>query len=251
MKNIPALIFVSGLLLVGIYDLAVGNDEKTQGQKDKHYALPGLDHGLLQSPINILSAQSKTGKHNVTFKYKDEINKVKNLGHTVQLDFAHGNTITFDNKTYEFKQLHFHTPSEHLIDGITYPMEMHIVNTLTGQNKGDIPEYFVMAFHFKMGKENKFISEFINLIPKDANQTQDIVPGIIKLKDLFDQNPREEITSYYHYKGSLTTPPFTESVHWYVLKKIFDASPEQIRQINQIEGDNARHIQARYGRAVK
>ncbi|MCP4265745.1 MAG: carbonic anhydrase family protein, partial [Candidatus Brocadiaceae bacterium] len=58
------------------------------------------------------------------------------------------------------------------------------------------------------------------------------------------------LKSYFFYKGSLTTPPYTESVKWFVMKTIIDASPEQIQQINKIEGDNARRIQALYGRSV-
>ena len=143
---------------------SLNNNQKTGSRE---YLIPGLDHGLLQSPINILSKQTEAGRHNITLNFKDEINKVDNLGHTIQLDFKEGNTITIDQKTYEFKQLHFHTPAEHLIDGITYPMEMHMVNTL----RGGTAEYMVVAFHFKMGKENKFINEFLNLIPEDENQS--------------------------------------------------------------------------------
>jgi len=221
--------------------------EHNQKSKSRTYLIPGLDHGLLQSPINILSKQTETGRHNITVNIKDEINKVENLGHTVQLDFQEGNTITIDQKTYEFKQIHFHTPAEHLIDGITYPLEMHIVNQLPG----DKPEYAVFAFHFKMGEENKFIDEFLNLIPKEEHQSKEIETGIVKLRDLFGKNPREEWNSFYSYKGSLTTPPFTESVQWFVVKKIFDASPGQIKKINMVQGDNARHIQAEYNRTIR
>lgn len=222
-------------------------DKQNQKSESRKYLIPGLDHGLLQSPINILSKQTETGRHNITVNFKDEINKVDNLGHTIQLDFEEGNTITIDQKTYEFKQIHFHTPAEHLIDGITYPMEMHIVNELIG----DRIEYAVVAFHFKMGKESKFINEFLSLIPKDENQSKEIETGIVKLRDLFGENPREEWDSFYSYKGSLTTSPYTESVNWFVVKKIFNASPDQIKKINMIEGDNARHIQAEYNRTIR
>ena len=218
----------------------------SQGLETKKYLMPGLDHRLLQSPINILSAETETGRHDITVNIKDEITKVENLGHTVQLDFKECQTITIDQKTYEFKQIHFHTPAEHLIDGITYPMEMHIVNRLLGGKA----EYAVFAFHFKMGKENKFIDEFLNLIPKDENQLKEVATGIVKLRDLFGENPREEWGKFYNYKGSLTTPPYTESVNWFVVKKIFTASPDQIKKINTIEGDNARHIQADHNRAI-
>jgi len=55
----------------------------------------------------------------------------------------------------------------------------------------------------------------------------------------------------YHYKGSLTTPPYTETLDWLVVKTIQQASPEQIRRINLIEGDNARRVQALYERKVE
>jgi carbonic anhydrase len=223
-------------------------------KKESLYSLPGLKHGLLQSPINILSEHSEEGKHNVTFNFKDEIDNVQNLGHTVQLGFEPGSTVNVDGKTFDFKQIHFHTPAEHLIDGITYPMEMHVVNTLAGQAEEDTTEYLVFSFLFKMGKENKFIKEFIDLIPGDKNESEDISTGTVNLKDLMTYNPaynpKKTLKSYFFYKGSLTTPPYTESVNWFVMKTIIDASPVQIQQINKIEGDNARRIQALYGRSV-
>ncbi len=223
-------------------------------KKEALYSLPGLKHGLLQSPINILSDQSETGEHNVTFNFKDKINKVQNLGHTVQLDFEPGSTVHVDDKIFEFKQIHFHTPAEHLIDGITYPMEMHVVNTLAGQAEEETTEYLVFSFLFRMGKENEFIKEFIDLIPGDKNESEDISTGTVNLRNLITYNPaynpKEVMKSYFFYKGSLTTPPYTESVNWYVMKTIIDASPDQIQQINKIQGDNARRIQAIYGRPV-
>jgi len=226
----------------------------THHKKETLYTLPGLKHGLLQSPINILSDQSERGKHNVTFNFKDQINKVQNLGHTVQLDFEAGSTVNVDGKIFEFKQIHFHTPAEHLIDGITYPMEMHVVNTLVGQTEEETTEYLVLSFLFKMGKENKFIDEFIRLIPGVKDESEDVSTGTVNLRKLIDNNPdynREKVlNSYFSYKGSLTTPPYTESVNWFVMNTIIDASPEQIQQINKIQGDNARRIQAQYGRPV-
>ncbi len=67
------------------------------------FALPGLDHGLIQSPINILT---KTVEHvdnrAITVRYKDEVNAVANLGHTIQLHFAEGSTIIANEKTFNF-----------------------------------------------------------------------------------------------------------------------------------------------------
>ncbi len=213
-----------------------------------NYISPGLDHGLIQSPINILSAEANSlNSHKITLNFQDKINAIENLGHTIQLDFEEGSTISVDGMTFNFMQMHFHTPSEHLIDGMTFPMELHVVNYFPPANQNDTPHYLVIAVLFKMGKENKFISEFLNMIPKEANTKTKLATGHVKLLDLLSNNLNE---NFYHYKGSLTTPPYTESVSWFVLKTIIEASPEQIHTINNIEGNNARHIQGRYGRIV-
>lgn len=215
------------------------------------YTLPGLEHGLSQSPININSQMTEGGdSHEIVMNFKDEINKVDNLGHTVQLDFKKGSSITADDETFDFIQCHFHTPSEHLIDGMTYPMEMHIVNTMSDQPEDATTEYLVISALFKEGKENKFIAEFLNSIPKEEKSSTDMEVGSVKLADLFGNASEELLGQYYFYKGSLTTPPFTESVRWYVSKHIFEASEAQIEAINKIEGNNARHVQATYGRTV-
>lgn len=150
---------------------------------------------------------------------------------------------------YSTKQFHFHTPSEHLIDGVTYPMEMHIVNVLKDSNETNQPQYLVIGLLFKMGRENKFIREFLNLVP--AEEGKDNVPaGSVHFEDLFNDIPKTESAHYYSYKGSLTTPPYSETVSWILRKYILEASPEQIRTIEKREGNNARHIHALYSRKV-
>ena len=229
----------------------ITNEQHSTVQQIENYILPGLDHGLLQSPINIYSFKEKNlNKHKVTVHYQDKIKAIENLGHTVQLDFAEGSTITHNGLTYDFKQMHFHTPSEHLIDGMTFPMEMHIVNSIPAQNENDVPRYLVIAILFKMGQANKFIDEFLNLIPKNEHSIIRLKPGTVKLNDLFSGTVQQEFQSFYHYLGSLTTPPYTESVDWFIFKHIIEASPEQIESISAIEGNNARHIQGLFGRTV-
>jgi carbonic anhydrase len=214
------------------------------------YILPGLDHGFEQSPINIISTAMESGHHSITMYFKDEVNKIENLGHTVQLDFAEGSIIVQDDTTFAFKQCHFHTPSEHLIDGMTFPMEMHIVNIMPNEDSTATPQYLVIGVLFKEGRENKFIADFLKSIPKEEGESASLKAGKVKLADLVGVIPKEVKGHYYHYKGSLTTPPFTESVRWYIAKHIFEASAAQIEEINVVEGNNARHVQAVYGRVV-
>lgn len=213
------------------------------------YALPGLDHGLVQSPVNILSHDAVHGKHHVALHYDHTApNFIVNKGTTIELDFPTGASIAYDGKDYDLEQLHFHTPSEHQIDGVTYPMSMHIVNRMHAAHADGKPHYLVIAILFKMGGMNDFIASFLEAVPVEPGATAELEPGVVYLEELF---PGREMPRYFHYRGSLTTPPHTETVEWLVLKDIQEASPEQIRRINAIEGDNARHVQALYGRAVE
>ena len=217
---------------------------------EQGYALPKFDDGPAQSPINILSSYTEKDNHKIAIRSNGEINAVENLGHTIQLDFADESTTTVDGRIYKFKQLHFHTPSEHLVDGMTFPMEMHMVNVSKDQKDTLKSVYTVIAILFKMGKENKFIKEFLNAVPADENEKVTLQPGLVKLDDLFAGIPKNELESYYHYSGSLTTPPYTESVDWIIRKYIFEASPEQVVAIEKMEGDNARHVHALYDRKI-
>jgi carbonic anhydrase len=260
MKKLQKISFLLAFLAISSFSVAQVAPTKSNEIKDtapdaktkvqQGYALPGLDHGFEQSPINIISSKTDSGKHKITMHYKDEINKIENLGHTVQLDFQAGSNVTVDGETFDFKQCHFHTPSEHLIDGQTFPAEMHIVNIMPNVDKKATPQYLVFGVLFKEGKENKFIADFLNSIPKEEKETIEVKAGVVKLSDLFGNVSKGIKGHYYHYKGSLTTPPFTESVRWYITKHIFEASAEQIEAINKIEGNNARHVQALYGRMI-
>ncbi len=214
------------------------------------YALPRSGDQLAQSPINILSDSviNDPGQP-VALTFNTGITAIENLGHTIQLDFKDGSTTMAGGKTYFSKQFHFHTPSEHLIDGMTFPLEMHIVNVSKESTADHIPKYMVIALLFKMGHENKFLKEFINAIP--AGEEKDTLPaGAVNFGDLFNAIPKNE-GAYYTYKGSLTTPPYSETVDWVIKKYILEASPEQINTIEKMEGDNARHVQALHARKVE
>ncbi len=217
---------------------------------EQGYALPRMNEGDAQSPVDIISTGLLTHtSHKTDLKFSGSINAVDNLGHTIQVDFAKGSITMFNGNPYELKQLHFHTPSEHLIDGMTFPMEMHIVSKLNDSVKSG-STYTVLGILFRIGGENKFLKEFIGSVPheegKDTLNQQNV-----KLTDFFSEIPKAEKQAYYTYQGSLTTPPFTESVNWIVSKRIFEASEEQIATIEKLEGNNARHVHALNSRKIE
>ena len=255
-KNTTSLlILLASLLLVSCANFKqvenIVDDSGSPHSKTGLYILPELDHGHMQSPINIRSFKEKANNsHEITFNYKDEIKAVENLGHTVQLDFEAGSTVSYEGIKYNFKQMHFHTPSEHLVDGMTFPMEMHIVSTTKPKDKSITPRYLVLGILFKEGQNNKFLDEFLDKIPKDEHTLAPLEIGTVRLDDLLYSDKLHDIKNFYHYQGSLTTPPYTQTVQWFVFKHIMEASPQQIEAINAIEGNNARHIQGIFARSI-
>jgi carbonic anhydrase len=93
------------------------------------------------------------------------------------------------------------------------------------------------------------LKEFLNAIPEEEHSSS-LPPGKVNFGDLISMIPKNVVSGYYSYKGSLTTPPYSESVTWIVHKYILEASPEQIFTIEKLEGDNARHVQALHARKV-
>jgi carbonic anhydrase len=217
---------------------------------EQGYALPKMHDGMTQSPVDIISYSVQNDlTHRLIVKLSGSIDAVENLGHTVQVDFAPGSAILINGNVYNLKQLHFHTPSEHLIDGMTYPMEMHIVGKANDSIKLAIPEYTVVGVLFRIGHENKFIREFLDAIPKSEGKNT-LDSQHVHIADLFMDSPKSDMNSYFNYQGSLTTPPYTESVNWVLQRRIFEASEEQIRAIEKLEGNNARHVRALNGRKI-
>lgn len=213
---------------------------------EETYVIPEIDQGLIQSPINIITEDLITANHHIDPNYKPTHEEIIHKKHTVEVEYDPGSFIVFDDIKYTCNQFHFHTPSEHLIDGVTYPMELHLVHSeYDEKTQNDL--YFVISVLFKMGEKNDFIDRLIQDIPKKVGKVTEHEDVFYNISDLIGN----ELKDYYHYTGSLTTHPYTETVNWAVLEHILEASPEQISFINQTEGNNARHIQSVNGRKIE
>jgi carbonic anhydrase len=204
------------------------------------YLAPETTEGQSQSPINIVSSRAAAGKQKVLFHYQSSKEHIDNLGHTVKVTYDEGSSLEYDGHRFDLVQFHFHTPSEHLLDGVTYPMEMHLVHA-----EHDRPDQLlVVGVLFKEGASNPLIEELIGNVPEHAGEHVD------KETQLDVRLVLKRRQGYFHYSGSLTTPPYSETVTWLVSDQTYDASAEQIEALNRIEGNNARHIQALNARAI-
>ena len=196
--------------------------------------------GASQSPINInfnKLVEANLGK--IDFNYKEATPKIINNGHTIQVDYQNGSEIKVGDDNYKLQQFHFHAPSENMVNGKPYQMEMHLVHK---NDKGDLA---VVAVFFNEGESNAELQKAWDFMPKTAGSNAMISNISLNATKLL---PKEQ--KFAHFKGSLTTPPCSEGVSWFVMKQPMQASREQIGAFLQTIGENARPVQALNNRFV-
>jgi len=193
--------------------------------------------GKHQSPIDIESPSGNAKLLPIKFHYQDADTVVVNNGHTVQLNFPRGNFVEIDGDHFDLKQLHFHTPSEHKVSGAGYDLEMHLVH----QNaQGHLA---VVGVLFEEGPANKALAKLWSELPSSGEKLPE--PLLMNPKSLLP--PRQV---YYHYPGSLTTPPCSEGVAWYVLTQPTTISSKQHEVFTKVIQFNSRPVQAINGRTL-
>ena len=204
---------------------------------DPAYHLCG--DGTMQSPIDLYRA-SESNLPSLQIDYKSTALKIVNNGHTAQVNYAPGSTLTVGTKKYRLLQFHFHTPSEHTKSGNAFPLEGHLVHI------NDNNQLAVLGVFIRVGDTtNSFLKPIFDNIP--ATEGEKDVEGVtVNVTGLL---PREH--DYYTYAGSLTTPPCSEGVSWMVLENSVSVSKEQLEQFRHIFEGNARPVQPLNGRSIK
>ncbi|MBN2891362.1 MAG: carbonic anhydrase family protein [Bacteroidales bacterium] len=193
--------------------------------------------GEVQSPINITGAVLGSNLSAIEFNYTTTETEIENNGHTIEFVCNAGNKINIGGTEYELLQFHYHGLSEHTVNSNHYPLEVHFVHKASNGN------YAVIGIFFEEGAENTLFAEFLNNFPTEEGTYADTTE--IHLFELLPENK-----SYFYYNGSLTTPPCSEIVNWYVLQTPLTASATQISQFSDILDNNYRNVQNLNGRSI-
>jgi len=196
--------------------------------------------GRNQSPIDLV-ADVHAGLPELNFNYHSSPLNELNSGHTIQQNVQPGSylTITGRDVKYELLQFHFHSPSEHTINGKPYAMEMHFVH------KGKDGLLSVVGVMIEEGGEHPVLNKLWSFMPEN---TGDVSQQPIGIEETNLLPPTRE---YYAYGGSLTTPPCSEGVAWIILKTPIEASAEQIARFKERVGANTnRPVQPHNARLI-
>lgn len=198
--------------------------------------------GNRQSPINIPSQSTVPAQLPILrFQYQKERIAAVNNGHTIQHNEKRGSFLHVGDRVYALEQFHFHVPSEHTIDGRHADMEIHFVHK--SEKLGDVVVVAVMVYadSSKPAVDIPLYTE----IPKQINE-------VAEAKDIY-RNPADLLPldhRYFTYRGSFTTPPCTEGVHWIVMKSPVVIRPEVLAAFKRAIGSNNRPVQNHNDREI-
>jgi carbonic anhydrase len=209
--------------------------------------------GQAQSPININSSATVCVRHGeeaarqfrIDFHYADNVSNMTliNTGNTLKVkgDLGYvtiGGCNPCNGQEYRVKQFRFHAPSEHTIDTTAtksgaYVMELQIYHQKVGST--GLNDIVAVSILFYVQPEGGFPNWFLdninwNILPTTKGQATALTGGV-NLRKLDEALVKGE---YYTYKGSLTTPPCTESVQWFVMKTPLGVTQSQLNSIQAV-----------------
>lgn len=199
------------------------------GDLSPEFTLCGV--GTEQTPIDLTGADQQD-LTDVVFEYQAAPLQVLNNGHTIQMPSDGASSISVDGTSFELAQFHLHTPSEHTVDGEYFAGELHLVHQ---DADGGLA---VVAVLLEEGAENEAIAPILANLPTEVDQEVEAVGVTLDPLDLLPEN---RLT--FQYTGSLTTPPCSEDVNWFVLTTPVEMSETQIDAFEDVMGHNNRPLQ--------
>ena len=186
--------------------------------------------GSQQSPIDIV-APVKSQLPPLKLGWAKGADSIVNNGHTIQLNFAEGSTLSVGESKYKLLQVHFHRPSEHMVAGRSFPMEAHFVH------RADSGALAVVGVLMSTGKSNAAFARVAATMPAKEGPAAKADAGF---------NPNEMLPrklGYYRYPGSLTTPPCSETVEWLLLNTPITVAEADVAAFAKLYPLNARPVQ--------
>ena len=211
----------------------------TSGITPSHWGevSPTCATGTHQSPIALSKQQAKAHDplRPLEFSWTESTGELVDTGHSYQVNLPPGNTTKYGGVVYEMQQFHFHTPSEHTIDGNHAPMEVHFVH------KSADGKLAVLAVLLKQGTAASALAPVLTALPA-AGEKKSVE---VDLPALLPKSTR-----HFAYAGSLTTPPCSEDVQWIVMLEEDTVSKPEIAAFQAKYAKNARPVQSLKGRTV-
>jgi carbonic anhydrase len=210
------------------------------GRLDPAFRL--CSQGKEQSPIDIRGAKLNKDLQPIEFHYMSASVELENTGNGVVVHVRPGSYIIANGVRYELQGLDFHHPGEEAVNGRLTDMSVHLMHKSAD---GKLAELAVRLSE-ERGDPNATLATLWQHLPAQAGKTE-------KVTDLI--NPAGLLPGergYWTYMGSLTTPPCTEGVRWYVFEQPVSISRSQLRAFEALGYKiNSRPLQDRNSRKIE
>ncbi len=209
------------------------------GKLDPAYQTCAKGHE--QSPIDIRGARLNKALKPIEFHYIGGAVTLENTGRTIVVHPAPGSYIVFDGTRYDLQQFNFHHPAEEAVQGKLTDMDVHLVH------KSADGKIAIIAVRFAMdrGSPNAVMAMLWPHLPRTAGATEKVAEIV---------NPGGFLPAdrgYWTYMGSLTTPPCTEGVRWFIFENDLTLSLDQLRTFQILFRMNSRPLQEAHGRRIE
>jgi carbonic anhydrase len=203
--------------------------------------------GTNQSPIDIHEtsraelAAMRTKFEPATLKivHNEHVADGINNGHTIQINYTNGDSLSVGSETFQLVQYHFHSPSEHTVHGMHHAMEMHLVH------KSAEGKLAVIGVFIREGEHNAAFDPIWSNLPATKGAETHLEHVNVDVSQMLPAGSES-----YRYDGSLTTPPCSEGVKWIVMAHPIQMSADQIAAFRKLIHGNNRPVQPLNGRAV-
>ncbi|MCL7047782.1 hypothetical protein MKW94_028207 [Papaver nudicaule] len=201
-------------------------------------------NGTKQSPIDLAFIKMKYAPElgDLQMNYTPAYGILKNRGHDISLQWVvngSAGSIQIDNTTYMLDNIHWHSPSEHTINGIRFGLEQHLVHRNLQLQKVAVVAVIYAISIFKDPFLSKLEGKIMDISSTGASE---VYAGLVDPNDI-DMSDRR----YYRYLGSLTMPPCDEGVIWTIKKKVMPVRRDHVlllrRAVHDGDDNNARPLQ--------
>ncbi|KAF5471888.1 hypothetical protein F2P56_008651 [Juglans regia] len=249
MKNPSKSIFISSILIFVVlfshltstasqevedereFDYLDGSEMGPRHWGDIRKEWAACKNGDMQSPIDLSSRRvkltSKLGELKRSYKPSNAI--IKNRGHDISVQWVgDAGSIQINGTDYSLQQGHWHSPSEHSINGRRYDLELHMVHLSQDINMKN--KIAVVGLFYKIGRPDAFLSKLMRNITSMADEKAERNMGLIDPTEIKMGGKR-----YYRYMGSLIVPPCTEGVTWIINKKYAEMNARPVQPLNRRE----------------
>ena len=214
--------------------------ELAWGKLDPAYK--ACSQGHEQSPIDIRGAKLNKALQPIEFHYMTGPVTLENTGHTVVVQVQPGSYIVAGGVRYDLVQFHFHHPGEEAVKGKLTDMDIHLVHKSAD---GKTAVVAIRLTESLTTPPNAVLAQLWPSLPMKVGDTEKVTDSV---------NPGGLLPAdrgYWTYMGSLTAPPCTEGVRWFVFEQEMTLSRGQLRAFATLYKINSRPLQDTHGRRIE